>query len=611
MEMTRKELRATRKELSTLKKEWTQFTAVANKTGKAAAKGFGKSFKTAAKFTLKEFARGALNAVGQRWVESLGRKGTKGGRAFGKRAKQAAKQEMNASGGIASGIKLNMGAMAVIGAAGLAAAAVAQFKNGLDSAIEGERLEISFNALSPDGAGGSRIFEKLRKEALRTGVEISDMASSIQRFMALGFAESDALQLNKSLLDIAGSLGMTNSEAALLGSALAQVKAKGVASMEELRQQIAEKGVPVFQMLAEKMGVTEAEIIKMVSAGKIGADTVIEAFQNLEGPLSRFRGGSDRMGKSAGGLFSRIKQHAIDLKRIFVTGFLPDLKPFLEDQIGFIERLKTGAEEWGKKMGDVIGNIRAMFTALSLGEILELAALKLKKGLLNALDLAARGAAALMEAMQDDSFERMLKRAALTFKETLLGAISEALLAMGEGAGGVLGARLETAGNLAGIQSAKAKGELLEHGRNSEGQKSFAEALRENFKKQGRIVPGLSKGDLEFEKGYEDLIRKQNEANRAARKAAEEDSAPAAAGSTSTTQKNSVSNPAGPLGSGLANAISRITGGGTIVMDKQLAAMEGTRKAAEKTAEATATLVKNTKPPRGGKNSVKAGLVLG
>ena len=610
MEMTRKELRKTRKELSTLKKEWMKFKDVAKKTGKAAAKSFGKNFKSAAVFTLKEFSRGALNALGDRWARSLGMKGKKGGKNFGKKAKQAAKQELNAGGGIAQGIKLNMGAMAVVGAAGLAAAAVAQFKDGLDGAIEGERLQISFNALSADGAGGERIFQKLRSEALRTGVEIADMASSIQRFMALNFAEEDAIQLNKSLLDIAGSLGMTNTEAALLGSALAQVKAKGVASMEELRQQIAEKGVPVFQMLAEKLGKTEGEIIKMVSAGKIGADTVIEAFQNLEGPLARFEGGSERMGKSAGGLFARIKQHALDVKRIFVSGLLPELKPFLEDRIEFLEKLKKGAAEWGAKMGQVIGQVKAMFTALNIAEVLALASLKLQQGFAAAFDVAARGAVALVKTLQDDSFATLLQRAALTFKETMLKAVSEIFASIAGNFGGKIQKNLEASSRLMWNTGdlAAARREHIES--ESAGKPGVGQRYMENYRAQGRIVQ-LGKWEKQQIAQYEARIRHQRKVDLAKRKGGDEDAPTPSRASKPTAQKSSFDPTAG-VASGLANAISRITGGGAIIMDKKkLDAAEGTRKAAEETAKATKQIAKNTKKPRGGDSTIKAQLVLG
>ncbi len=70
------------------------------------------------------------------------------------------------------------------------------------------------------------------------------------------------------------------------------------------------------------------------------------------------------------------------------------------------------------------------------------------------------------------------------------------------------------------------------------------------------------------------------------------------------------------LAGGLANAIGRITGGGDILLTKQLATQEGTRAAAEKTAaeakrtaDAVEQLVKHTNP-RNRTRDAQARLVL-
>lgn len=600
MQMTRAELRETRRELAQLKKGWEKFTEVASRTGKAAARGFGKNFKKIAVFTLTEFARGALPAIGQRWVESWGQKGTAGGRRYGKRFKRAAKQELESTsggGGVAGGLTLNLGALKIIGAGALGAMVVGQVKSSLKSAFEQERLELSFDALSTDGAGGARIFEALRTQALRTGVEIEGMASSIQRFMALGFAESDAMELNKSLLDIAGSLGMTQTEAELLGSALAQVKAKGVASMEELRQQIAEKGVPVFQVLADKLKRDEDEIIAMVSRGEIGADTVIEAFQNLEGPLERFRGGADRMGMTAGGLFARLKQEALDLKREFGEELIPELKPLLQDGIDWVRSMKDEAAAFGDKMAEVMGRIRAMFRALSLPEVLSYAALNFQKLLVDALDLAARGAAALMETLKDDSFSRMMERAALNFKLVMYSVLEEAMgtLRSTVGESSQMGKRLGNAEHNAHWLAETARAEMEAQDAEGRNRPGALETFMEKFKEQGRI---LELGAWEQQKllDYRNRINRQRMEDLGDR--VEPDRAPAGSGSRKAPEQK----PGGMDGivaGGLANALSRIGGGpATIIMDQQLSTQKKIQSAAEKTAAAAVKIAQNTNPRR-------------
>jgi len=213
--------------------------------------------------------------------------------------------------GLGSSVK-NLG----VGSAftGAVAGAAGAFKS-LTVAAEAERSAIAFEAMLGSAREAAEMMQYLAEESKRTGVETGVMEQNIKRLIANGMGAEDAKELTRSLLDVSGTLGMSSAEAGLLGSALAQVKAKGVASMEELRQQIAERGVPIFEVLSQKIGVTTGELIKMVSEGKVSADTVIEAFQNLEGPLAKFRGGADKMAGTASGAFARLKAELVDLMK--------------------------------------------------------------------------------------------------------------------------------------------------------------------------------------------------------------------------------------------------------------------------------------------------------
>ena len=416
------------------------------------------------------------------------------------------------------------------------------------------------------------------------------MASSIQRFMALGFAESDALELNRSLLDIAGSLGMSQSEAALLGTALAQVKAKGVASMEELRQQIAEKGVPVFDLLAQKMGVTEAEIIKMVSAGKIGADIVIEAFQNLEGPLERFRGGADRMGQTAGGLFARLKQEQRDLWRLFSEQLLPELKPFLDEQIQGMEKWKAVAKQYGQELADMIGNVRALFSELSFGEMFQLAGLMLKEALLDALNAAAKGVAALVTAFNDDRFGTAMEKAAWKFRQAMLEGIAEVFHSMANLPG--IGDKMAMAGfHIQGQAYMDNRDAKKNPFLRSEKGPGVLELIAKAFREQPQMF-GLSKKDQERLQSLIQRVLDRRSQQQRENENRTEEKTPAKGNGDKPQQEKKAFDPSALIGGGLAGAISRISGGpGTILMNKQLQVQEGIRDAAQKTAESAKKLL--------------------
>jgi tape measure domain-containing protein len=603
--VTAEEINAARRSLTQFRGEFQRFTGWAGNAGRASGKNFGKNFKSVAVFAITEFSRGALQAVGARIVNNWGATGTKTGRSFGKNAKKAAQAEMQTfSAKVGGGARWNLGALPIVGAAALAALAAGQVKNAFESAIEQERITISLDALSLDGGGGSRIFDALRADALRTGIDVSSQAGVVQKMMAQGIDEAGALKLNRAMLDIAGGTGLTTAEVELLGTALSQVKGKGVAAMEELRGQIAEKGVPIFEALRQRFNAeTVAEVFKAIAAGKVTADDVLETFSNLEGPFARFIGASDRLGQTGGGLIGRLKQEATDLQRVFAAEVMPELKPALEFAIGLIQRMKDGAAEFGKELANAIGFAQAAFESLTLTEMLQLAGLALKEKLLEAFDVAQRGASALFAAMQDDTFGTMLERAALRFKEIMLSAAAEIADSLAAGAGGKTKVALENAANFArgSADVAAAQREDIE-AREAGSVGDFLTRLRREFETASSQF-ALSEADRASMNRLLERITARREETLAGRTPDEPVVAPGgvAAGGASSGPFD----PTGMIAGGIANAISRITGGGDILLTKQLSTQEGTRKAAEETAanaERTAVavekLVTQTNPRR-------------
>jgi tape measure domain-containing protein len=276
----------------------------------------------------------------------------------------------------------------IAGAAGAVALLFTSIKSGLGLAGELERTGIALEALTGSSANAKTVLNEMRATWLRTGVTIEDQAGTIQKFLALGFTQGDAMQLQKNILDVAGAVGMTTSEAALLGSALAQVKAKGVVSMEELRQQIAEKGVPVIEALATKLGVTQAALIDMVEEGKVPAQTLIDLFLNMEGSFGKFIGGSTRMGMSFLGMLARLRGAWNLMLADFAAPIADSLKPLISSAIGMVDRFRAQAAAAGKVVGDAL---IAGFALVRSGKTFELMKAGFAFAITGAMDIMMRG----------------------------------------------------------------------------------------------------------------------------------------------------------------------------------------------------------------------------
>lgn len=176
-----------------------------------------------------------------------------------------------------------------------------------------QAAQMGLETITGSAEQADAVLAALRDNAKRTGADLTASLDTSRKFIGLGFSPADAVKLDKSIQDIAGTLGLSTARATELGNALAQVQSKGVVSMEELRQQIAEKGVPVFDELAKKLGVTQARLIEMVEKGEVESKKLIDIFLNLEGGFAKFAGGAERGTSKLPGAIARIKANWNDL----------------------------------------------------------------------------------------------------------------------------------------------------------------------------------------------------------------------------------------------------------------------------------------------------------
>lgn len=275
-----------------------------------------------------------------------------------------------ASGIAGSGVAITAALVAVIaGAAGLAAYGAAKIiAQGIALAGEQEKLQLRFEILTGSRGAGNRALNELREDALKTGVTLEDMGDNVGKFMAFGFDPDKAMKLNKGILDVGGSVGLSTRDMKLLGVALSQVAAKGVASMEELRQQIAEKGIPIFKALEQQLGVTGAELSVMIQEGKVGADVVLDMFSSVpdgEGPFARFAGGAEKMGSTLPGIVARMKMAWNEFLRVLGNPLVDAVKPAMEAALRAMQGLIPLGERFGQVLADAVSEVTAIGMVLS------------------------------------------------------------------------------------------------------------------------------------------------------------------------------------------------------------------------------------------------------
>lgn len=150
-----------------------------------------------------------------------------------------------------------------------------------------EQLEARLaNILGSTEAAGAA-FQQIKELAAETPFAVRDLTESYAKLSAFGLQPSREQML--ALADTAATLGGGTEALAGVTLALGQAWTKGKLQGEEMLQ-LAERGVPVWDLLANATGRTTAELQKMASAGQLGRDAILQLIdamgQNAAGASS-------------------------------------------------------------------------------------------------------------------------------------------------------------------------------------------------------------------------------------------------------------------------------------------------------------------------------------
>lgn len=179
-----------------------------------------------------------------------------------------------------------------------------------------EQAKVAFSTMLGSAAAAQVHLDKLREFAMKTPFEFPDLVNASKRLQALGFSASEIIPTLKAVGNAAAALGTGAEGIERITTALGQMRAKGKVSAEEMRQ-LAEAGIPAWQILAEAISKTEgrvvsvAEVMKRSEKGMI--DGVSAAESLLKGMDQRFGGLMEAQSKTLLGVWSNFKDQMTKL----------------------------------------------------------------------------------------------------------------------------------------------------------------------------------------------------------------------------------------------------------------------------------------------------------
>lgn len=198
----------------------------------------------------------------------------------------------------------------------------------------------------------------LRREAEQAPFSLKAITDSFVKMKAARLDPRGGML--RSFLDGLTAFGGTDEQLNRVSVAITQMAGKSVIQMEELRQQLGEHMPTAMQLMARSMGLTVAQLSKIVATGTLDARS---SLQKLADEMERTYGGASyRMMQSFSGQMSQLKTN-LQLLATDTGGeaFFSVIKDDLKDINEFLRsnEAKVYAQQFGQSLANVAISLKS------------------------------------------------------------------------------------------------------------------------------------------------------------------------------------------------------------------------------------------------------------
>lgn len=200
------------------------------------------------------------------------------------------------------GFEFSQGSLNVL--AGMAAGMTALGAAAVRSAAQMEQNRVAFTTLLKSAEKAKRFLTAMEKFAATTPFELPGVLAASKRLLAFGFSAEQVLPILRAVGDSAAALGLGEEGIQRMTLAIGQMQAKGKIQAQEMLQ-LAEAGVPAWELLAKAIGVDIPTAMKMAEEGQISAAQGIQAI--VAGMNTKFSGMMEAQAQTINGIMSNIR----------------------------------------------------------------------------------------------------------------------------------------------------------------------------------------------------------------------------------------------------------------------------------------------------------------
>lgn len=210
-----------------------------------------------------------------------------------------------------------------------------------------ETLATSFETMTGSAEKGQKLLSKLVQFTATTPFQLEGVAKATKTLLAFKVPLNDMLPTLRMLGDIAAGTDAPLSDIAQI---FGKARAKGKLMTEELLQ-LAERGIPIIDLLADKFNLSKAEIFKLASQSKISFKVMEDALGDMTSKGGIFFNQTKRQSATLAGLFSTLKDNITLTSGVFgdIIVDVFGLKDGLGGLSEFFNELRTDIRNFAKE----------------------------------------------------------------------------------------------------------------------------------------------------------------------------------------------------------------------------------------------------------------------
>jgi len=228
-------------------------------------------------------------------------------------------------------------------------AAVGAAIAGIKLAADFEKAETSFTTLYKSAAVAKTVIAEIKQFAAETPFEFPELQAAGTKLAGFGVAASEIVPTMRMLGDLAAGVGANIGE---LAETYGKARVQGRAYTQDVNE-LANRGVPIWDALSKSQGASIAQIHAMVEAGQIGFPELQAALISLTSAGGQFEGGLDAQSKTLQGLYSTLHDNVnmalAEFGEILVNEL--DLKGALRNLIALTDTLPQYYAELREAVG--------------------------------------------------------------------------------------------------------------------------------------------------------------------------------------------------------------------------------------------------------------------